>query len=140
MRKLLLGMIAATLATAARANPMLEKCLPFAPQSCALTRDSAPDDYLTCFENVKLKAKVSKERACSSELLHARVHKACDQADIPTLCADVKPGGNRTMSCLKRNFAKLTKPCRDAYGDYLDLEEGERKKGKGHSGVSAVRC
>ena len=140
MRKLLLGLLAATLTASARANPMLDLCLPLAPQTCALTKDSPQDDYLTCFETIKLRLKIAKERACASELLHARVHKACGKTDIPTLCADIKPDDNRTMICLGKKFSKLSKPCHDAYGEYLILEDGGKKKGRGLASVGAVRC
>ncbi len=145
MRKLLAALLLASLAPAANANPMLELCLPLAPKVCALTKESPQDDYLSCFENVMLSVSKPKERACASELLHARVHKAC-AADITAVCAGVKPGDNRTMSCLGRNKTKLAKPCADAYGEYMKLENsdatkgGMRKKGRGAGGISAVRC
>ena len=140
MSKLLLGLFVASFAASARANPMLDKCLPFAPQVCGLTEKSTPDEFISCFETVKLDVKKAGPAACAEELAHARVHKACGKTDIPTLCAGVTPGGNRTMSCLKKKFSKLTKPCHDAYGEYMLLENGGKKKGRGHSGVSAVRC
>ena len=72
-------------------------------------------------------------------MLHARLHLACDKTDIPTVCAGIKPGGNRTMKCLGLHNKDLSKPCKDAYDNYLLLEGGERKKGRNGS-VSAVRC
>lgn len=145
MRKLLLGLLAASLATAARANPMLDECLPFAPAVCGLTDKSAQAEFLSCFETVKLDATKAGPAACAEELAHARVHGACDAGDIPTLCAGVKPGGNRTMSCLRKNEKKLGKDCRKAIKDYDAIsnpksDDGTKKKGRGHSGVAATRC
>ncbi|MBI5246897.1 MAG: hypothetical protein HY923_06920 [Elusimicrobia bacterium] len=136
-----LWLAAVLLATAAPvfANPMLDLCLPLAPEKCALTKDSKESAYLKCFENVMLKVDVPAEKACASELLHARLHKACGKTDIPTLCAGVKPGENRTMNCLAENRKKLGKRCRKTLDEYNLLEGGERKKGR-HSAVSAVRC
>ena len=51
------------LAAPAFANPMLDLCLPLAPKSCTLTKDSAKDEYLKCFENIMLKVTVPAEKA-----------------------------------------------------------------------------
>ncbi|MEQ1919290.1 MAG: cysteine rich repeat-containing protein [Elusimicrobiota bacterium] len=145
MSKLLLGLFVASFAASARANPMLDKCLPFAPQVCGLTEKSTPDEFLSCFETVKLDVKKAGPAACAEELAHARVHNACNTGDIPKLCAGVKPGENRTMNCLRKNRKQLSKDCGKALKDYDALaapkpEAGEKKKGRGHSGVGAVRC
>lgn len=137
--KLILAAILLCAAAPSFANPMLDLCLPLAPEKCALTKDSEQSAYLKCFEDIMLKVGVPAEKACASELLHARLHQACDMTDIPTVCAGVKPGGNRTMSCLAENRKKLGKGCRKAFDEYQLLEGGGRKKGRG-SAVSAVRC
>jgi hypothetical protein len=144
MRKLLLGLFVATLAVSARANPMLEKCLPFAPPVCGLTDKSAQDEFLSCFAAVKLDTGKAGPAACAEELAHARVHNACNTGDIPKLCAGVKPGENRTMNCLRKNEKKLGADCRKALKDYDAIaapkpEAGGKKKGR-HSGVAATRC
>ncbi len=144
MRELLAVILMLAAGTAA-ANPMLEKCLPFAPASCALTDASTADEFLACFGTKPLIETGKGESACSEELAHARVHKACDANDIPIVCAGVKPGENRTMSCLRKNKKKLSADCLKALKDYDALtspaaEGGERKKGRGKAGVAAVRC
>ena len=123
MRKLLLGLFVATLAASARANPMLDKCLPFAPPVCGLTDKSAQAEFLSCFAAVQLAA-----------------GKA---GDIPKLCAGVKPGENRTMNCLRKNTKQLGADCRKALKDYDAIaapkpEAGGKKKGR-HAGVAATR-
>ncbi len=147
MRKLLLGLFVATLTASARANPMLDKCLPFAPPVCGLTDKSAQDEFLSCFEAVKLDWAKAGPAACAEELAHARVHNACNPADIPKLCAGIKPGENRTMNCLRENTKKLGKECRKALRAYdligaPSLDDGLKKKGRrgNHSGVGATRC
>jgi hypothetical protein len=139
MRKLLPALLLASLAVAARANPMLDKCLSFAPPACGLTDKSEADAFLSCFETVTLDASKAFEGSCAEELAHARVHKSCG-ADIPKVCAKIKPGGNRTMNCLRRNAKSLGRDCRKHLKDYdAIVAPGERKKGGG-AGVSAVRC
>lgn len=135
----MLTLLLAISATAVRANPMLELCLPVAPAVCALTKDSPADEVLKCFADVSLSLKVPAQRACASELLHAKLHKACDSVDIPKLCKGVKPGDNRMMKCLGLNSFKISKPCKSAYDDYMLLEGGTKQMGRG-SAVSAVRC
>lgn len=134
-------LLAAALPTAARANPMLDKCLPFAPAACGLSEASSQDDFLSCLKAVKLDAGQPAQAACAEELAHARVHKAC-APDIAALCAGVKPGNNRTMTCLRRRVKKAAPACREALGAYdlIAPPAGERKKGRGGAGVSAVRC
>jgi hypothetical protein len=141
----LLAVLLLLAAGSAVANPMLEKCLPFAPKECALTEASTADNFLTCFGEKKLFIETGKgQGACGEELAHARVHKACDANDIPIVCAGVKPGDNRTMSCLRKNKKKLGADCLKALKGYDALTapaaNGERKKGRGHSGVAATRC
>ncbi len=144
MRKLLMGLYVATLAVSAHANPMLDVCMPFAPKVCGLTDKPTQAEFLSCFETVKLDAGKAREAACAEELAHARVHGACDAGDIPTLCAGIKPGGSRTMNCLRKNEKKLGKDCLKALKDYdaiVGPKSGGRSKRKGgHAGVSAVRC
>ena len=137
--KMLLAVVLFVSAAPAFADPMLDLCLPLAPEKCSLTKDSKQSDYLKCFENVMLKVDVPAEKACASELLHARLHKDCGKTDIPTLCAGVKPGANRTMKCLLENREKLGKRCRTAFDEY-DLLENGRRKGRRGGAVSAVRC
>lgn len=144
MRNLLLSLFVVTLAASARANPMLDKCLPFAPPVCELTDKSDQAEFLSCFTAVKLDAGKAGPAACAEELAHARVHNACNAGDIPKLCAGVKPGENRTMNCLRKNTKKLGADCRKALKDYDAIaapkpEAGERKKGH-RSGVAATRC
>lgn len=122
---------------------MLDKCVAFAPPVCGLTEKSEADAFLSCFETVKLDPAKAAEAACAEELAHARVHRSCG-GDIPKLCGKVKPGGNRTMNCLRRNAKKLSEDCRkdlEAYDGIVlpATKGGERKKGRG-AGVSAVRC
>ena len=123
----------------ARANPMLDRCLPLAPQACALTEKSARADYLKCFETVELHLAKPAEALCAEELFHAKVHVACDETDIPQLCGKVKPGENRVMSCLHRQHEKLSKPCSEALERYDQMTGGSKKKGR-HNAISAVRC
>lgn len=147
MRKLLLCLFTLTLASAVRANPMLEKCLTFAPAVCGLNDKSTQEEFLSCFEPVHLNAKKSAEASCAEELAHARVHKTCD-ADLPKFCAAVKPGANRTMSCLRKNSKNLSEGCRKALKDYdaiavPQLDGDSKKDGKRSrrtSGVAATRC
>ncbi len=132
-------------AGSAAANPMLQKCLPFAPATCALSEASTADDFLACFGKKALIDTGKGQGACSEELSHARVHKACDANDIPIVCAGIKPGDNRTMSCLRKNKKRLSKDCREALKEYDTLTSpaahgGERKKGRGKTGVAATRC
>ena len=138
MRK---ALVAALLLAAAPAlaNPMLDKCLPVAPPSCGLTDKSAAPDFLSCFESVPLSPKKAAEAACAEELSHARVHAACDAADIPKVCAGVKPGADRVMSCLRKHQKGLGAECRKALKTYDDGAGGVRKKSR-HGGVAAVRC
>jgi hypothetical protein len=143
MRKLLPVLLLASLASSAPANPMLDKCLSYAPPVCGLTDKSETAAFLSCFEAVTLDAAKPGEGSCAEELAHARVHKSCG-ADIPKVCAKVKPGGNRTMNCLRRNSKKLSGDCQKELEAYDGIvlpatKGGERKKGRG-AGVSAVRC
>ena len=144
MRKLLPLVLVAALAASARAHPLLDKCLAFAPPVCGLSDKSPQDEFLSCFEGVTLNVAKPAEAACAEELAHARVHKSCS-GDIPKICAGVKPGNNRTMNCLRRNKKNLGKECRNTLRGY-DLiappatDSGERKKGRNRTGVSAVRC
>src|SRR4051812_49314943 len=107
----LLALVPLLAASTALANPMLEKCLPVAPKSCALEEKSDQDAFLKCFEKVELKPSVPAEQACGEELLHAKVHRDC-ATDIPKVCAGVKPGANRTMDCLRAGREELTPACR----------------------------
>jgi hypothetical protein len=129
----------AVCAKIASANPMLALCLPVAPKSCALTDLSKLEDFLKCFDSVKLSSAKSTERQCAEELLHAKVHLACDKIDIPQLCGKIKPGGNRVMGCLNKNHEKLTKSCSSALDQYNELGNGDKKKNR-RSPNSAVRC
>ena len=151
--KMMLTAALLSLAVSALATPMLDKCLPFAPKVCALTDASSHDDFLSCFKPVHLDLLKPAEASCAEELAHARVHKACDATDLPTLCADVKPGDNRVMSCLRKNKKKLGGDCRKALRSYDGLQlmnggdaqkDGDTKKDghkKGKKGsVAAVRC
>lgn len=124
----------------ARANPMLDLCLPVAPKACGLTDRASREDFLKCFEGVELRRSQPAEKSCAEELLHAKVHAACDEADIPKICGTIKPGGNRTMACLNNNHAKLTKACAGALDHYNDFGGSDKKRRKGHSGVAATRC
>ena len=148
MMKILLVIFTMAVATTAHANPMLEKCLPFAPAVCGLNDKSSQEEFLACFEPVHLNAKKPAEASCAEELAHARVHAAC-AADIPKFCVDIKPGANRTMTCLRKNSKTLNLDCRKTLKEYDaiavpkldgDSKKGERKKGRGHSGVAATRC
>lgn len=127
-------------AQAARATPQLELCLPLAPASCALSDKSGREDYLKCFGHLELTASSDAESRCAEELLHARVHIACDAADIPGQCGDVKPGNDRVMTCMRAHRAKLTKPCARALKRYDEFTGYGRRKGKRRNPVSAVRC
>jgi len=121
-------------APSAFADPVLDKCLPLAPKSCALTDKSSSAEIIECFDKNPLKVTTDQSYGCSEELLHAKVHGACAQ-DITEHCGKVKKGANRTMACLARNHAKLSKPCAGA----MERFTGGRKKSRG-SGVAAVRC
>ncbi len=136
-----LALLLLLLTAPAFANPMLDKCLPFAPAVCGLKDKSAGDDFLACFETVKLDAKKAPEAACAEELTHARVHKDC-AADIAKFCSKVKPGENRTMDCLRKNAKKTAPACRKALTDYdaINPTRGGQKRKRGGSAVSAVRC
>ncbi len=137
----LLALLLLLSAGPAAANPMLEKCLPFAPEACALTEKSGADDFLACFGTKKLVETGKGEGACGEELAHARVHKACDAEDIPRVCDGVKPGGNRVMGCLREHAEVLSLDCRKALKSYdaLTRPGGARKRGRGNA-VGAVRC
>lgn len=129
-------------AVSASANPMLDKCLSFAPKSCALTEASAAADFLGCFDGRVFDPAKPAEAACDEELAHARVHRACDAKDIPGHCKAVEPGNDRVMTCLRKNSAKLGKDCRSALRSY-DLLRGGPGKGrrkKGRHGVASPRC
>lgn len=137
-------------ASPALANPMLTKCLSLAPQICGLDEKSPADAYLSCFANAgDPKSEAGKaEAACAEELAHARVHKSCDAKDIPAVCAGVKPGNDRMMTCLRKNKAKLGPDCGKALESYdavaapaEPVTKGKTKarRSKG-SAVSAVRC
>lgn len=143
MRQLLAAFVLLAAGRAA-ANPMLNKCLPFAPEKCALTETSTADDFLACFGNKRFIESGKGEGSCAEELSHARVHKACDANDIPVVCAGVKPGENRTMSCLRKNKLKLSADCLKALKAYDALTApstgGDRKKGRNYSGVAQPRC
>lgn len=121
------------------AGPSFEACVHIAPKSCALTEKSPAADVLKCFENRKLDQPRGLEPLCSEELSHAKVHDACGKTDIPALCGKVKKGGSRTMSCLKENREKLTKPCSSALDRWYEIIGSQRKK-RGSHGVAAVRC
>ncbi|MFI5347271.1 MAG: hypothetical protein ACHQ51_12935 [Elusimicrobiota bacterium] len=127
-------------AQAARANPQLDLCLPVAPKTCALTDKSSRADFLKCFETIDLHPEKPAEGLCAEELLHAKVHVACDETDIPGQCGKVKAGGNRVMSCLRAAHKKLSKPCSDALDRYDALTGAGKKTKRGRSAISAVRC
>lgn len=144
MKTVLVGLFLLS-SVSASANPMLEKCLALAPKSCALTDTSIADDFLACFDGKVFDPAKPVEAACDEELSHARVHRACDDKDIPALCKGVKPGADRVMTCLRKNSAKLGKDCRNALKSY-DLLRGTLEKGnkgerkKGRYGVASPRC
>ncbi len=41
-----------------------------------------------------------------------KFHEACKD-DVEKLCKDMKPGGGRMLTCLKRHKADVSEPCRD---------------------------
>lgn len=127
------------LAASASANPMLEKCVDFAPKICGLTKDSTQAEFLDCFKEPGSPF-IHKPGAaeCREELAHARVHAACDAVDVHKVCAGVEPGNGKLMGCLRKNKKKLTKDCREGLRDYDALQSGQKKRS--HAGVAAVRC
>ena len=136
--KTLLAAALLGLAASASANPMLDKCLSYAPKECALKETSSQAEFLTCFKDVELKLSVLAQRACAEELTHAKVHRDCGK-DIKKLCAEVKPGQGKTMSCLGNSRLELRKACRQSLEEW-ELSSGQRKKGRKDFAVGAVRC
>jgi hypothetical protein len=122
------------------ATPMLDLCRPIAPKTCVLTDKSTYDDFIGCFAPVTLDETDPAQLKCAPELLHAKVHIACDPKDIPAVCAAVKPGADRVMTCLRQNRKKLTAPCLKALDDYDGWYKSHAPKKRRSGAVSAVRC
>jgi len=55
----------------------------------------------------------------------AAVRNACG-ADIQAQCPGVKVGGGRILLCVKRHFAAMSEPCKDAIGHAAE------RKGRAH--------
>jgi len=138
--KTILAVVALLCAADAGATPMMKLCLPSAPKKCALTAESKPEEYLACFDDVTLDDGDPVEAACDEELRHAKVHRACDTADIPALCKDVKPGDGRVMACLRDHRQELSPACGKAVDSYRRLVRLRARKGRKGSSVTAVRC
>lgn len=133
----------ALLSSAASATPMLQKCRSVAPLICGLTDASTNDEILACFGETNPPSGRPDASDCASELGHARVHKACDGADVPRVCKGVKPGNDRLMTCLRKNRKRLGPACRkalDAYDEVFADPDSKQLKRSKHAGVGAVRC
>lgn len=46
--------------------------------------------------------------------------------DAKTLCKDVKPGGGRTLACLKTNIDKLTPDCKKQTQEWPKAKHSKR--------------
>lgn len=140
MNRAALAAVFALLSGTAVATPMLDLCRPVAPKTCALTEKSTYDDFVACFAPVTLDEKDPAALKCAPELLHAKVHLACDPKDIPGVCGAVKPGADRVMTCLRKNRKKLSAPCLKALDDYDGWYQDHAPKKRRGGAVSATRC
>lgn len=115
------------LVRAADAGSGLEQCLPLAPKSCALTKDSSPKKFFDCFAARKFMVIIPTEAKCDSSLRQAKVYEACGKTDLARLCAGVKPGDGLAMHCLSENRQELSLHCGEAF-DYFAELRGPWKK------------